>query len=125
LHLPQDYEDLYPLSGIEQGMIYHSLLMPEEPVYHDQFVYLLSINSPSRFFHAFNLLLGRHSILRSGFNFSGFQEPMKVVHRELRPHLGLIDLSTLPADERRRSIESYLRDDLADKFRFDGDLLWR
>src|SRR5262249_51910115 len=32
--LPSRYEELFPLSGIEKGMAYYSLLLVEEPVYH-------------------------------------------------------------------------------------------
>ena len=37
--LPQNYEYVYPLTPIESGMIYSSILSEEIPVYYDQFNY--------------------------------------------------------------------------------------
>jgi len=69
--LPADAEDFFPLSGIEKGMVYYSLLLPDQPIYHDQYAYLLSIDDVEVFFRALELLVGRHEILRTTFIGSG------------------------------------------------------
>jgi tyrocidine synthetase-3 len=123
--LPREREDFYPLSGIERGMMYYSLLLPEEPVYIDQYVYLVEIGAPERFFHAFDLLIGRHPVLRSTYHLYHFDQPMKVVLREVHAPREVEDLRGLPEAEQRHRILAYRRRDLDDHFRFDGDLLWR
>jgi acyl carrier protein len=125
--LPDGYEDFFPLSAIEKGMIYYSLLLPEEPVYHDQFVYLLRLAEVEVFFEALRRTMERHSVFRTGFHVYAFAEPIKVVHREL--HLGVEraveDLSALSRSGQQSRIEEYRASDVEDKFRFAGEALWR
>jgi amino acid adenylation domain-containing protein len=123
--LPSDAEDIFPLSGIEQGLIYYSLLLPDEPIYHDQYVYLLRLDSLDRFFKALELLAARHSVFRSSFQLYDFPEPMKIVHRGVRLARDAEDLSLLSESEQRRRIAEYRESDIARKFTFNGDLLWR
>jgi amino acid adenylation domain-containing protein len=123
--LGDDYEDFYPLSSIEKGMIFYSLLLPDQPVYHDQYVHRLAIADPDRLWHALRLAMGRHAIFRSRFHLYDFPEPTKVVERQVHLAAHCVDLSALPAAERRQALERYLADDLAQGFTFDGDLLWR
>ncbi|HYO14084.1 MAG TPA: amino acid adenylation domain-containing protein [Thermoanaerobaculia bacterium] len=123
--LPQEIEDVLPLSGIESGMLYYSLLMPEQPVYHDQFVYRMSIDDPDRFFKAFDLLTRKHRIYRSVFYFYSFDEPIKVMVPRVPVAREVEDLSGLPWAEQIRCIEEYRAADLAQKFDLDGHVLWR
>ncbi len=123
--LPARYEDFFPLSGIEKGMVYYTLLLPEQPIYHDQNVYVLSIPDLDRFYRALALVMGRHPILRSTFHLDAFEEPMKVVHRSLPVVRDVEDLSGLPAAEQKERIERYRAEDLRHKFAFRGEILWR
>ncbi len=123
--LPQEIEDVLPLSGIESGMLYYSLLMPEQPVYHDQFVYRLSLDDPERFFKAFDLLTRKHPIYRSVFYFYSFDEPIKAVVPRVPVARDVEDLSALTRAEQLCSIEEYRAADLAQKFDLDGHVLWR
>jgi amino acid adenylation domain-containing protein len=123
--LPAGCEDFFPLSATEKGMIYYSLLLPEQPIYHDQFVHTLSIPDVDTFFHAFELVAGRHPILRSTFHLYGFAEPLKVVHARLPLRPDVEDLGTLPRAAQRQRIESYGAEDLGQRFSFEGGLLWR
>ncbi|HEX7182940.1 MAG TPA: amino acid adenylation domain-containing protein [Thermoanaerobaculia bacterium] len=123
--LPRDYEDVYPLSGVESGMMYYSLLLPDEPIYIDQYVYLVELREPARFFRAFDLLVGRHPIFRSAYHLYSFDQPLKVVLREARTPREIEDLRELPEAEQRRRILEYRRRDLENHFTFDGDLPWR
>jgi amino acid adenylation domain-containing protein len=124
--LPPDLEDFYPLSGIEKGMVYYSLLLPDEPIYHDQYVYLLRLPDLDRFYTALALLVGRHVNFRSSFDLQDFDEPMKLVHRVVRPLRDVEDLSGLSTGEQRRRIEAFRTADLERGFDFDREsLLWR
>ncbi|HSG38983.1 MAG TPA: condensation domain-containing protein, partial [Thermoanaerobaculia bacterium] len=123
--LPSNFEDVLPMSGIEKGMLYYSLLMPEQPVYHDQFVYRMSLQDPERFFRAFELLIRKHPIYRSVFYLYSFDEPVKVVVPRLELPREIEDLSGLPRAEQIRRIEEYRAADLARNFDLDGHVLWR
>src|SRR6185295_2685817 len=119
------YEDSFPLSGIEKGMVYYTLLLPEQPIYHDQHAYVLSIPDLDRFDRALALVMGRHPILRSTFHLDEFAEPLKVVHGSVPVVRDVEDLSALPAAEQGERIARYRAEDLRRKFTFRGEILWR
>nr|QEO74530.1 condensation domain-containing protein [uncultured bacterium] len=123
--LPEEHEDFFPLSGVEKGMVYYTLLLPEQPIYHDQHIYVLSIPDLDCFYRALALVMGRHPILRSTFHLDAFEEPMKVVLRSVPVVRNVEDLSGLPAAEQRERIERYRAEDLRHKFTFRGEILWR
>ncbi len=123
--LPPDWADVYPLSDIEKSMVYYSLLWPEEPVYHDQFVYFVELQQPAGFFRALELLIDRHHNLRCSFDLYSFAEQAKVVHRTAGPQWAVEDLSALAEDAQRRRVLQYQASDLARRFSFTGDLMWR
>jgi tyrocidine synthetase-3 len=123
--LPAEFDDILPMSGIEKGMLYYSLLMPEQPIYHDQFVYRMSLQEPERFFRAFELLTRKHPIYRSLFYLYSFDEPLKVVVPRLDISRQIEDLSGWSRSEQVRRIEEYRAEDLARNFDLDGNVLWR
>jgi amino acid adenylation domain-containing protein len=123
--MPSGHEDFYPLSGIEKGMIYYTLLLPDQPIYHDQYGYLLTIDDVERYFRAFELMVRRHPILRTTFHLYDFAEPMKVVHHSVPIDRSIEDLSGLSAGDQQRRFDSYREEDLRRRFTFDGELLWR
>jgi tyrocidine synthetase-3 len=123
--LPEAFEEILPLSGIEKGMLYYSLLMLDQPIYHDQFAYLFSIPDTETFFHAFKLATQRHGILRSAFQLYRFEEPIKIVLATASFGSEVEDLRGLDDGEQQRRIAAYRADDLARKFDPDGQVLWR
>ncbi|MCK5716576.1 MAG: hypothetical protein KAH77_03735, partial [Thiomargarita sp.] len=60
-------QDLYPLSPMQQGMLFHALYEPETGVYFEQLTLTLSNLEPSAFKAAWQHQLERHPILRSAF----------------------------------------------------------
>ena len=126
-HLPDDYEDFYPLSSIQQGMVFYTNIKPDEPVYHDQFVYEAEFKEFDYqiYQQAFQIMVNRHPILRTAFYLKEFDESIQVVHTDYRPEIGLDDLADLSTVEQNEAINKYLQDDLDNKFKFDKDILWR
>lgn len=80
--LPANCKDVYPLSDIQKGIIYHAMAGAEENLYHCRYTY--RFEDPAfeiaRFNRALSLLVERHSMLRTGFHITGFKEPVQVVH---------------------------------------------
>jgi amino acid adenylation domain-containing protein/non-ribosomal peptide synthase protein (TIGR01720 family) len=60
-------QDLYPLSPMQQGMLFHALYEPETGVYFEQMQLTLSNLEPAAFKAAWQHQLERHPILRSAF----------------------------------------------------------
>ncbi|MDP4180346.1 MAG: amino acid adenylation domain-containing protein [Bacillota bacterium] len=125
--LEEECEDFYPLSQIQQGMVFYSELKPEEPIYHDQFVYHAKFENFSidTFRDSLALLSKRHAILRITFDMERFNRPIQIVRRDMLPEVVLEDISEFKPCEQETHIRDYLKNDLLKKFRFDNDLLWR
>ncbi|MCE3228711.1 MAG: hypothetical protein K0S32_3262, partial [Bacteroidetes bacterium] len=123
--LPASLEDIYPLTSIESGMIYSSLLRVEEPVYYDQFTYQIEIKDVSKFRKVLKLLIHRHPILRTVVFMSLFNEPLKVVLKDADVPLEEKDLSGLNVNDQKKNIEEYLDRERNSRYEFEGDVLWK
>lgn len=118
-------EDLYPMSDIELGMVYHSL---EDPgLYHSQMLIPLrdSTFDLERLRQALRLLAGKHPILRTGLNPTGFEEPIQIVYRQVEPDLYCEDLGHLNQSAQEQRLRAFLAEDLASPFVFHQPPLWR
>src|SRR6185437_11277098 len=77
-------EDIYPLSPMQEGMLFHTLYEPEGGVYVEQFNCVLSGGVDlSTLRKAWEMVVDRHSALRSGFNWGGKSRPLQVVRKEV------------------------------------------
>ena len=75
--------DMYPLSPMQQGLLFHSLLAPASGIYVPQICLALSGPIESTVLKtAWERALMRHTILRTGFQWEQRDEPFQVVYRE-------------------------------------------
>jgi len=96
----EPWEDVYPLSPVQQGMLFHTLLAPEEGFYQDQVrMDLAGEVDLGAFRRAWSEVLGRHPVLRTSFHWEGEAEPLQVVHPgdRLRLPLAVVDLRSVGA----------------------------
>lgn len=64
--MPKNIEAIYPLSAVQEGMLFHSMYAPEAGVYGCQFTCTLTGSlQPEAFREAMQKVLERHSILRT------------------------------------------------------------
>ncbi|MGB5708743.1 MAG: amino acid adenylation domain-containing protein [Arenicellales bacterium] len=83
--LHENIEDAYPLSPLQQGMLFHTISSPESGVYLEQ----LSVNvnqqgfSPETFKKCWDLLIQRHSAFRTAFIWKDLREPLQVVRKSV------------------------------------------
>lgn len=76
-------ENMYPLSPMQEGLLFHSLLAPASGVYVPQVVLTLSGEiAESRLRQAWESAIARHSILRTGFYWEQRDQPFQVVYRQ-------------------------------------------
>ncbi|QMV44171.1 non-ribosomal peptide synthetase [Cohnella cholangitidis] len=125
--LPEHTEDYYPLSNIQMSMVFYSKMMPQQPIYHDQFFFLLEMPGFDwdTFQRSITVLAQRHPILRTSFDLQSYSAPLQIVHRNRLPQVELTDLTERRESEQEQAIRAYMAQDLQDKFKFDGDLMWR
>ncbi|MEC3769681.1 condensation domain-containing protein, partial [Cupriavidus sp. SS-3] len=80
---PAQVQDLYPLSPMQAGMLFHSVLAPEGSAYTNQLRVDIDGLDPARFIAAWQAALARHDSLRCGFLHRG-EQPLQWVSRSVR-----------------------------------------
>lgn len=111
-------EEIFPLSPLQKGLLFHTLFEPGEAVYFEQLTCELHGRFDEAAFAAtWRLLVARHPILRTAFVWKGQREPVQVVHRSLEmpwraedwrefsPAQQAEKLTAFLAEDRRRGFE--------------------
>jgi amino acid adenylation domain-containing protein/non-ribosomal peptide synthase protein (TIGR01720 family) len=112
-----EIEDLYVLSPMQQGMLFHSLFEPEGGVY----VNLLSWRVEGRFeaeafARSWQSVVERHAILRTGFLWERLEHPVQVVRRGVRVQIHEEDWRGLDESLQAERLQAYKRAEQARGF---------
>ncbi|MCP4661437.1 MAG: amino acid adenylation domain-containing protein, partial [bacterium] len=74
-------EDLYPLSPLQHGMLFHALFKPESGQYFQQLSFHVEGElDAAGFRRAWQWAVDRHPILRTAFSWEGLDQPLQLVH---------------------------------------------
>jgi bacitracin synthase 1 len=122
--IPEDVEDVFPMSDVEKGMIFHAYQNPDEAIYHDQFVYhrKFPFFEPDLLRKALDLLAEKHSILRTSFNVDDFNEFVHIIHKPFPAAYNHFDISELEKMAQEKFILKYMIGGIYLHRRFGG---WR
>ena len=105
----RNIENIYPLSPMQQGMLFHSLMAPESGVYVEQLTaWLTGPLNVDAFRKAWQALVDRHSIFRTAFVWEGVEEPLQVVYRKLGLPVQVEDWRSLGPEEQERRVADFL-----------------
>ncbi|HVS52167.1 MAG TPA: amino acid adenylation domain-containing protein [Opitutaceae bacterium] len=108
--------DSYPLSALQQGMLFHSLERRDRGVDVEQVIGELHEEiQPAQFERAWREMLARHAILRTSFHWDD-DEPRQVVHGPADARLPFRYAEFGSAIEARRGLEEYLAADRDEGF---------
>jgi amino acid adenylation domain-containing protein len=81
----KNIEDAYPLSPMQQGMLFHSLYAPASGVYVEQISFdVRGALEVSAFAQAWQQLVARHPVLRTAFVWENLEKPLQVVGRQVK-----------------------------------------
>ncbi|HEY7490498.1 MAG TPA: amino acid adenylation domain-containing protein, partial [Candidatus Tectomicrobia bacterium] len=110
-------EDIYPLSPMQQGMLFHSLYAPDSGVYVEQLSCTLhgDLNIQA-FERAWQQVVHRHSVLRTAFVWEDVDEPLQVVHQQVRLPLEQCDWRAFSQAEHAAKLEAFLQTEQARGF---------
>ena len=119
-------EDIFPMSDIEIGMIYH-YLRDSANVYHDHYGFILNYKDfdLDRFKKAAELMAKKHNILRSAFNIDDYERPVKIVYKEVKLAVNYSDISGLSDTEREKIINGVVQNDAGNPYEPKVYPLWR
>jgi amino acid adenylation domain-containing protein/non-ribosomal peptide synthase protein (TIGR01720 family) len=112
-------QDIYPLTGMQQGMLFHSLYSDDNRSYFTQarlhFEGKIEINA---FKQAWGQLLENHDILRTAFIWEGQPQPLQIVYKSEFVELPFDyqDWRSLDASAQQARLEQFLQADYAQGF---------
>jgi amino acid adenylation domain-containing protein/non-ribosomal peptide synthase protein (TIGR01720 family) len=105
-------EDLYPLSPMQEGMLFHSLYGPDSAIYTTQLVCELKGHLNEDMFEtAWQAAVDAHAVLRTVFEWKAVEEPLQVVRRSVKVRLKREDWKSLGRGGQADKLEAYLRQD--------------
>jgi len=109
----ENVESFYPLTPLQQGILFHSVAEPTSRMYFNQTLMTLGGElDVERFRRAFETVVERHAILRTFFVWEGVEAPVQVVEKSVDLPFEVRDWTGLSPDEREARIEELRRADL-------------
>ncbi|MEX2964658.1 amino acid adenylation domain-containing protein, partial [Microbulbifer sp. TYP-18] len=101
-------EDAYPMSLLQQGMVYHTMQRPDLSVYHDVTLYRFELSWDVEVFRqTLNYLVKKHAILRTVFNLEQGR-PLQFVMKVESAQFSSTDLSDLHPEEKEQELRLWL-----------------
>lgn len=105
-------EDIYPLSPMQEGVLFHTIYSPGMGAYLDQMNFTLQgeLDIPA-FERAWQRVLNRHTALRAIFVWENRDRPLQVVRQNVTLSLMQHDWRALPPAEQSQRFDEFLDDD--------------
>src|SRR5688500_18348855 len=111
-------EEIYPLTPLQQGLMFHSLFAPGSGFYIVQFRLDFQQLNKEAFKRAWQEVIDRHEILRTAFVSEGGKEPLQVVLSEVPLTWQEEDWRAFSPPEAEQKLQAYLEWDRAEDYDF-------
>lgn len=106
----KNVEDIYPLSPMQQGILFHTLYAPKSGMYCEQFHFAIHGDfNISAFKQAWQQLIERHQVLRTFFIWEDVKEPVQVVQKQTRLPWEQQDWRRFTILEKQKRLKDFLR----------------
>jgi non-ribosomal peptide synthase protein (TIGR01720 family)/FkbM family methyltransferase len=80
----REIEDIYPLSPLQEGMLFHTVYAPQTGVYVEQVGCTVSgVLDVAAFERGWQSVLDRHAVLRAAFVWEGLDHPLQIIDRHV------------------------------------------
>jgi amino acid adenylation domain-containing protein/non-ribosomal peptide synthase protein (TIGR01720 family) len=116
---------LYRLSGLQEGMLFHSLYAEEGGTYTEQMTVEFEGLQTAAFLKSWDLLLETHTILRTAFYYDQFSIPVQCVYDKVKLPVEILDYSQQSKEEQERLFRELEAADLRRGFNFSEAPLMR
>ena len=108
----ENIEAVYPLSPLQQGLLFHTLLAPRSGVYFVQVCSDLNGNvNVEAFKRAWIRVVERHAVFRTFFIWEDVSKPVQVVEKEVTLPIEILDWRELSEEEQQQQLAGYLQND--------------
>ncbi|MFB6363595.1 amino acid adenylation domain-containing protein, partial [Paenibacillus elgii] len=119
-------QNIYPLTPMQEGLLYHSILDERSEAYFDQTIITLNERlDPTLLEQSFQALIDRYEVLRTVFVYKEVERPVQVVLTQKRASVGYEDISGLTENEQRLVVEEFATRERKKRFNLEKDLLIR
>ncbi|GAA6615349.1 amino acid adenylation domain-containing protein [Scytonema sp. NUACC26] len=119
-------EDIYQLSPMQQGMLFHTLYAPDSGVYCQQLnCSLTGTLNVEAFKAAWQQVVARHVILRTAFIWERKDVPLQVVYRQVKLPIEIHSWLGLSPQEQQQQLQDFLESDRDRGFQLDKAPLMR
>ncbi|MGL6337661.1 MAG: condensation domain-containing protein, partial [Waterburya sp.] len=113
--LLESIEDIYELTPIQKGILFHSLYDSETGLYLFQATFTLkTLLNIAAFKEAWQQVVQRHTIFRTGFYWEDVEQPLQVVYQQVTVPFEYHDWREI--DRQQEQLNSFLKSDRAHKF---------
>ncbi|OKH59462.1 non-ribosomal peptide synthetase [Scytonema sp. HK-05] len=104
--------DIYPLSSVQQGMLFHTLYAPDSGVYCQQFSCTFAGNlDVEAFTAAWQQVVARHVVLQTAFTWKYSEQPLQVVYRQVKLPLEIYSWTGLSPQEQQQQLATFIEQD--------------
>ena len=113
----KNVEDIYPLTPLQQGILYHTLHEQAFSMYFEIITWVVKgeINVPA-YEQAWQRAVDRHPALRSSFVWEGVDEPLQVVRKRAKLPTTHLDWRGLSAAQQAERLDAFLAEERARGF---------
>jgi len=122
---PEAIQEVYPMSDIQKGMVFSSVMNPEKAIYHDQFVYQIPKVDIDCLNKSLTLMIEKHAILRTAFDLETFEEQFQIVYKTIQFQIDVQDITVIENDAQQNKITEYILKERSRSFDFSKAPLWR
>ncbi|HET6975215.1 MAG TPA: amino acid adenylation domain-containing protein [Pyrinomonadaceae bacterium] len=110
--VPGEIDDTYPLSPLQQGILFHSVYNPGSTIYTGQLSFALQGDlDVEAFTRVWHRAVERHAILRSSFNWENPEAPLQTVNRTVEVLVERHDWRELPEVDHEQRLDSLLEEE--------------
>jgi amino acid adenylation domain-containing protein len=113
--LPEELEDAYPMSFLQQGLVFHSEYGADYEVYVTR-VHVRARFDREAFAEALRYVVARHPILRTSFSMDAYSEPLQLVHASASIPLEVFDVRQLTTNEQASVVLGWVAQEKKKKF---------
>ncbi len=122
----KNIEAIYPLSPMQQGMLFHTIEAPNSGMYCQQLSCTIQGNfNLAAFQQAWQQVLERHTVFRTLFVWENRKQPLQVVRKSVELPWFIDDWRQFTPQKQQESLKSYLEKDSQQSFALDQAPLMR
>ncbi|NJN06653.1 MAG: non-ribosomal peptide synthetase [Richelia sp. SL_2_1] len=119
-------EDIYQLTPVQKGMLFHCLYDSELSLYFFQHIFTIRGNLKLDMFEkAWQLVIDRHPILRTSFYWEEVESPLQIVYHQVKVPLTYYDWSDMDSAKQKNQLEAFIISDRQKSFDFSEPCLMR